>query len=116
MNKYDNATAARIKALRLTNKLTQKELADLVGVKPTTVSSWERGTTRPTFERTKVLAEVLHTDSNYLLGTQKVDTKDKTRIIDLENDPVVLSYGGKPATKEDMDVILAILKRHKENE
>ena len=44
-------------------------------------------------------------------ATESLD-KNKTTI-DLENDPVVLSYGGRPVSEEDMDVIKAILERHK---
>ena len=40
--------------------------------------------------------------------------KPKVEEIDLKNDPVVLSYGGNPVSDEDMEVIRAILKRHKE--
>lgn len=32
--------------------------------------------------------------------------------VDLKKDPTVLSYGGKPVSKEDMEIIKAILERH----
>ena len=42
--------------------------------------------------------------------------KPRVEKVDLKTDPVVLSYGGSPISDEDMEVIEAILKRHKENE
>ena len=39
--------------------------------------------------------------------------ENETKSVDLEKDPVVLSYGGRPVSDEDMDVIKAILERHK---
>lgn len=39
-----------IRAYRLANKMTQKELADSLGVKVSTVSTWERGANAPDIE------------------------------------------------------------------
>ena len=44
-------------------------------------------------------------------ATESLDEDKKS--VDLEKDPVVLSYGGRPVSEEDMDVIKAILERHK---
>ena len=41
----------RIKALRMSNKLTQTEFADRIGVTPVTVSKWEAGKTFPSKSR-----------------------------------------------------------------
>lgn len=116
MNGNADVTASRIKALRIQNRLTQKELAKKVGVKPTTVSAWERGATKPTFDRAKVLAQVLHTTPNYLSDTEDSPTDDDMKYVDLKKEPVVLSYDGKPATAEEMDIIKAILERHRKNQ
>lgn len=42
--------AQRIKDLRLSKHLTQKELAQLLNVKPTTVSGWELGRNEPSID------------------------------------------------------------------
>lgn len=104
--------AQRIKDLRLSKHLTQKELAQLLNVKPTTVSGWELGRNEPSIDTLKDLARIFGVSVDYMAGVTKSLDKDKTTI-DLENDPVVLSYGGRPVSEEDMDIIKAILERHK---
>lgn len=108
-----DSTAAKIKFLRTQKHYTQKVLANLVGVKPTTVSSWELGASKPTMKRAKKLAEVLGTDLNYLMDMEeKKEKNNKTEFIDLKEEPKVIAYGGKPISKEDMEIIKAILERH----
>ena len=104
--------AQRIKDLRLSKHLTQKELAQLLNVKPTTVSGWELGRNEPSIDTLKDLARIFGVSVDYMAGATESLDKNKTTI-DLENDPVVLSYGGRPVSEEDMDVIKAILERHK---
>lgn len=104
--------AQRIKDLRLSKHLTQKELAQLLNVKPTTVSGWELGRNEPSIDTLKDLARIFGVSVDYMAGATESLDKDK-KSVDLENDPVVLSYGGRPVSDEDMDIIKAILERHK---
>ena len=104
--------AQRIKDLRLSKHLTQKELAQLLNLKPTTVSGWELGRNEPSIDTLKDLARIFGVSVDYMAGATESLDKDKTAI-DLEKDPVVLSYGGRPVSDEDMDIIKAILERHK---
>lgn len=59
----------RIKELRLNAKLSQKELADLIGVNQTAVSQWERGATSPKHFQVQKLCQVFQVSDTYLLGT-----------------------------------------------
>lgn len=104
--------AQRIKDLRLSKHLTQKELAQLLNVKPTTISGWELGRNEPSIDTLKDLAHIFNVSVDYMAGDTENQNKDK-KSIDLEKDPVVLSYGGRPVSDEDMEVIKAILERHK---
>lgn len=104
--------AQRIKDLRLSKHLTQKELAQLLNVKPTTVSGWEIGRNEPSIDTLKDLARIFGVSVDYMAGATESLDKDK-KSVDLEKDPVVLSYGGRPVSDEDMDIIKAILERHK---
>lgn len=115
MKKEYLGSAARIKTLRKRANLSQKELAKRLGIATTTVSSWEQAVSQPPLKRAKALAKILHTDPNYLLGAdnKKTDNPKGIKYVDLKTDPVVLSYGGKPVTKEDLSIIRAILGRHK---
>lgn len=102
--------ADRIKNSRKQRGYTQKDLAKVLSVKPATVSAWEVGRNEPSIDMLKKLSDVLGVSFEYLTATQK--TRSNKDQVDLKDDPVVLSYGGKPVSDEDMDVIKAILSRH----
>lgn len=57
----------RIRRLRQDLKLTQPELAELMGVVPSSVSEWESGHTSPTFDRLIRLADVLKVEVSALV-------------------------------------------------
>ncbi len=56
----------RIKQARLAKKLTQAELADMLGVTPQSVQQWE-SSTEPRKSRLTTLASILDADVNWLL-------------------------------------------------
>ncbi len=57
-----------LKTLRKENGTTQCELAEKLGVKQSTVSSWEIGRSRPTFEQIVEISDLFSTTTDYLLG------------------------------------------------
>lgn len=69
----------RIKEARLNNKLTQEQLANLIGVAKTTITGYEKGTSEPSIDTMAKIMDVLHIDANYLW-------QDET------NFPIVASY------------------------
>ncbi len=64
----------RLKELRKAKGLTQKQLADLIGVKNSIISFYEVGDRIPSPEVIKKLAAVLHVSADFLLGLDKGDT------------------------------------------
>ena len=50
----------KIKAMRIKRGLTQKQLAELLGVKQQNVSDWERGERSPSVKNLKKLAQILN--------------------------------------------------------
>ena len=48
----------RIKELRKTKKMTQRQLADLLFVDCSTVTKWETGKANPDFDKQQKLAEI----------------------------------------------------------
>lgn len=70
-----------LKSLRITKGLTQKSLAEKLGVSPVTVFQWERGIYHPTPSIVPKLADVLGITPNHLflvLNTNKpYKSKDK---------------------------------------
>lgn len=58
----------RIRDRRKDNKLTQENLAKIIGVSSMTLKRWEWGSSEPRAEELQKLAEALNTTSAYLLG------------------------------------------------
>lgn len=54
-----NSLAARLAHFRKTNKLTQSDIAERLGVSMTTVCYWEQGRSRPKAKRLQMLATLL---------------------------------------------------------
>ncbi len=72
----------RIKELRKTNKLTQKQLAKKINVDCSAVTKWETGKANPDFEKQQFLADFFGVSVDYLLG--RTDKKE----IHIENDTI----------------------------
>lgn len=60
----------RLRALRVARGFTQEELAAQVGIQPGTgtIGVWERAGGKPRFDQLALLARVLHTSGDFLLG------------------------------------------------
>ena len=77
------ATADRIKQLRKKKGVSQSELAEAIGVKNNTVSTWERGTRKPDVEALNLLSEYFEVSFEYLLGnSDKEDAKLSQKELD----------------------------------
>ena len=57
--------ADKIKKLREGHNMTQRQLAQLCGVRTATISKWERGITAPRLPRLRKLADFFRVDMNY---------------------------------------------------
>ena len=58
----------RLKELRETLGLTQKELGQKIGYSQRAISNWETGITQPNIENLKQLADIFGTSIDYLLN------------------------------------------------
>ena len=77
--------ADRIKQLRKKKGVSQSQLAEAIGVKKNTVSTWERGTRKPDFAALKLLSEYFEISLEYLLGTSdEEETRFKPSQEDLD--------------------------------
>ncbi len=74
-----------ISMLRKNNNLTQKELADKLGVTDKAISKWERGAGYPDISMLKPLSKVLGITVNELLEGES-DEEDKTENAGVEDD------------------------------
>lgn len=96
----------RVKETAKRRGLSLVVLNDKAGLGKNTIYTWKR--VKPGTSALEKVAKVLGVTTDYLLGNEEPGDKH----VDLKKDPVVLSYGGKPVSDEDMDIIKAILERH----
>lgn len=64
----------RFKELRLSKKLTQKQIAQIFGLAESTISMYESGKREPNFDQLDEFADYFNVDLNYLLGQSNVTT------------------------------------------
>lgn len=57
-----------LKNLRVSNKKTQKEVADFLGIDRTTYVKYEKGQTEPNINNLKKLADYFNVTTDYLIG------------------------------------------------
>ena len=67
-----------IKQVRLSRKMTQKQLGEAIGVDHTIISKYEKGSTIPSVVRLEMMAKVLNVSVDELLGNEEVQKEDVT--------------------------------------
>ena len=101
--------AERIKDARTAKHYTQKDLAELMNVKSTTISGWELGRNEPSIETLKKLANKLDVSFSYLAGVEKssddIATDDLDKMLDQAR-----SFDGVPITGNDKEIVRTFLK------
>lgn len=65
---WDVSLGENIQALLRKRKMEQKDLAKIVGVRPSSVSDWVSGKTHPRHKRLEVIADALGTTVARLVG------------------------------------------------
>lgn len=66
----------KIKQLRLDNDITQKELADFLGVTPKAISFYELGQRMPSPEMILKMANKFNVTTDFLLGNEEIPSQD----------------------------------------
>lgn len=99
----------RIRLARKAAGLTQKELAEKLNVKNTTISNWEKNLSRPDPDDIENLCWALDVEPNYLFSvesTSKSSENEKTPTPKSERDPAeimfALSHGGEKEITDEM--------------
>lgn len=110
----------RIKEARLKAKLSQTELADLIGVAQNTLSAYEAGRRIPTLKKMDELAKHLDVKTSWLRGeieytpSQKefltfIEQKKKIDIEELKSKNFKLVIDGEEATEEEIENAIRII-------
>ena len=66
----ENALFRKIKDPKKRKKLTQKELAEQIGISQKSYSHWETGKNEPSFENLIKLADLLEVSLDWLFGRE----------------------------------------------
>ena len=74
----------KLKSLRIEKNLTQKQVADRIGLAISAVSSYESGTRYPSYDALVKLARIFHVSTDYLLGITNTRNIDVTGLNDNE--------------------------------
>ena len=61
----------KLQSQRMLHKLSQKEVASVLGVSPAVISNYENGERTPSVEILMSLASLYHCSTDYLLGNTK---------------------------------------------
>lgn len=101
----------RLKELREKMGLSQRDLAEEIGVSQGTIGNWESGTREPNFETVRKLAEYFSVSTDFLLGNQrkKEDAQEKTVS---DEDIQFALFGGRVTDEayEDVKKFAAFIK------
>ena len=92
-----------ISELRKENKLTQKELADMLGIMDTSVSKWERGINTPDISYLTELSKIFHVTVQELLNGERNFKKKQisnNKVLEVEN---LSKYFGKRMIIENIN-------------
>lgn len=97
-----------ISTVRKEKKLTQKQLADKLGITDRAISKWENGKSMPDLSLLKPLCDILEITINELLNGEYTSKDDKKN--DLENNIVnVINYNRKRQNVSELLFYLFIL-------
>lgn len=74
----------KLRLLRIEKNLTQKQVADMIGLAISAVSSYESGSRYPSYNVLVRLAHIFHVSTDYLLGITNKRNIDVTGLADDE--------------------------------
>ena len=69
---------ARLREVRKSKKLTQKELAEQIGIKQNSYSDWETGKNEPSLENLVKLADLFEVSLDWLFGREQMKFKKRS--------------------------------------
>ncbi len=79
----------KLKKLRLDRNFTQGQLADMMGLATSAISSYESCARRPSYEILVKYARIFHVSTDFLLGLDKQDYLDLSDLSDTEKEAVM---------------------------
>ena len=109
----DNIFGKRLREKKKKKGLTQRELANLLGISASSVGMYEQGRREPENALLSKLCNVLDTTTDYLIGFTKTP-QDVAEVIDDFTGMLMsqqgLMFNGQPITDEDREKIVIAIK------
>ena len=93
----------RIRKFREARKLSQKELAQMIGVSNSRVSNWEQGINRPDADTIVILCKALTVSPSELLNVHLCDDE-----LSSQERKVLQAYRAKPELRQAVDILLGV--------
>lgn len=108
------ALCDNIRNSRKNKNMTQKELAEQLGVSHNTISDWESGNHKPAADSIMLLCKVLGVDANYMLDwEEKKATKNiKSKLKDALKENNL--FDGEDLSEENFDKLMKFIEKNKE--
>lgn len=97
----------QLKKARTAQGLTQKQVADYIGVSKQTITAYEAGTREPDLMKLVLLAEVLKTTPDFLLGREKAPAQNEQELSEVDTQIINLLPFVPEAVKAGVVQILA---------
>ena len=97
-----------LRDLRAKKRLSQKQLAEIVGVSPGNVSDWESGKTKPSYTALAALSRCFEVSADYLLELTPEKTgevEDELRRLDEIKQEQGLACDGSPLSSLETDLV-----------
>ena len=98
----------RVKELSNKRGLSISELEDRIGFGKNSIYKWKKQS--PKIETLQKVADYFQVSADFLLGrtdNPNLDNKKMPKEIDVKDDTVIMTYGGKPVSDKDREIILA---------
>ena len=94
---------SRIRKYRENKGLSQKDLADLIGVSNSRISNWEQGINRPNADIVADICKALNISPSELLDVQL-----STDVLTEQERKVINAYRDKPELQQAVNILLGI--------
>lgn len=108
----------QIKFLRKKYGYTQAHLAELLGVKPTTVASWEQGRNKPLMDKVQKMSIIFSVPISEIVGDENGVSSKADQVHNMSIDEAlgtIMSFDGKPVTDHDKKVMKGLLESYLRN-
>lgn len=104
----------RLKTLRNSKNLSQEELSQILGVRKSSISNWEKDKATPTFEMVNKIAQYFGVSIDYLLNFTQDDLDKIERLKQALKEADMWDYEMDDMSEEDFKKAMKIVAMMKE--